>query len=410
MKFFICALILAVYGLFKFKQTKVLYPSIIFSGMWAFSFFLIFLARLGMIISESDIDYMFTYAEPYCVCFTVVSVCSFLLAHRGNKTIVNDLIDKKSLEILLKNYRWLMYLTFAFGIARIAMFASSFDIDNLTDYRQTFIESSLSGILGWVFRIGNWILLFADVYLVLLGFYHGKTRMIFGDVVLSFVLFSPMLMSTGGRLFIVYYSLFYFVSFFLGRACAKHKQFLDSSEKRYFIIVVSTLIVMVSVYQIIKIGDQLSSNIDTYLSKYLYVTDGIMSLNWCMEAFGQDLQLDYGTNSFGFEKGHNLIIYRNLYQDQVGAAVYSILLPLYLDFGYYGSLIVWFCIAFIFEKIAIWNLKNITIIKLLVVLVVSKIEYESVIFNSFNTNYPFVELVFLLYVFRHNIFGLFYKR
>ncbi len=303
-----------------------------------------------------------------------------------------------------------MYLTFAFGITRIVMFASSYDIDNLTDYREAFINSSLPGVLGLVFRIGNWILLFAEVYLVLLGFYHGKSKMIFMDVVLSFLLFSPMLMSTGGRLFILYYILFYFAPFFLGRACANRKQFLDSSERWYFVFIVSALLAMVSIFQILKMGANFSSDLNAYLSKYLYVTDGIMSLNWCMEAFGRDFQLDYGTNSFGFEMGHNLLLYRKLYQYEVGAAVYSILLPLYLDFGYYGSLVVWFIIAFVFEKVAIKNLKNITMIKLLSVVVICKVEYESVIFNSFNNNYPFVELVFLLYVFRGNIFGLFYKK
>jgi hypothetical protein len=92
-------------------------------------------------------------------------------------------------------------------------------------------------------------------------------------------------------------------------------------------------------------------------------------------------------------------------QSKMSSVVISIIVPLYLDFGYWGSLIVWFFIALFIESLSLRFLGKLTIIRFLILATLLKICFESIMSNSININLPVYELIILLALFYKPLFG-----
>lgn len=97
----------------------------------------------------------------------------------------------------------------------MAVMISSVGVDSIMDYRLAanamMMTSSLS-VAGIIFKITAYVQMLANFYVGLYGLKTGIETLNFRKILGIFILYAPTQMATGGRLFILY-----FILFFLGR-------------------------------------------------------------------------------------------------------------------------------------------------------------------------------------------------
>ena len=403
MEFIISGLLLLIYSIHTFCRNKLLLPSVVFCIMWGIAFMLCGLIQSDYIFADVKQRFNFVYVNQYCLYFAISSIVGFKIAHLRKHTFFYDCISACNLREILDKYRWIMYITFLIGIICIFLFIIHFGITSYSQYRLVFVTTEKPPLLSFIFRIGNYSVLLASIYVLLLGLYHGKTKVDNKELITNFILFSTPLMSTGGRLFIFYFFVYYLSSFSIGRYSEVDKSFISKEEMNKLIPFFALLFSLVSFLAILRTEGEQSNSKASH--KYLYFTDGIRTTDFCIKKFEGNLSYEYGKNSFFPKGGDNMKRFRKYMSGgPLGATVYSILVPLYLDFGMVLSLFVWCFIAFIIEWIALLMIHNITIINFVIYLLLTKIMYESVIFNCLSQNYYFIQLIVLLYIFRKRIF------
>ena len=175
MNFFISGIIYLFSAFLLFKSKRLLYPSIVFCVLWGLACLSISFVQYDILFPDMKEYFAFKYMNEYILYFTFVSVLAFFIIFPKKNIIFYDKIPLDSLNQLLERYHFIMYLSFIIGMLRIIIFISLFNVYTLFDYRQAFVTNSLSGYVGFFFRIGNWIQMLADIYIALLGYYHGKT-------------------------------------------------------------------------------------------------------------------------------------------------------------------------------------------------------------------------------------------
>ena len=152
----------------------------------------------------------------YIIFFSIATIIGFSLAHligRRTKTIkLKFSID--FIERLLQNYKWIMWLNFFGGILRIIVMVSmiGFSFSNIFEYRlaaNMMMMIPQASFAGWVFKITAYINIFAMLYVAFSGLRAGLTYMNRNDSIKLFILFAPVQLATGGRLFILYFIIFY---------------------------------------------------------------------------------------------------------------------------------------------------------------------------------------------------------
>lgn len=408
MELIVAGILLLLYGLHSFLKEKLLFPSVVFGFMWGIAFLLCGLVQNKVIYPEMEHFFRFTYINQYGFFFAIVSIIAFKIAHLRKIDYIYDSITINGLRIILDKYKWIMYLSFSIGIICIVSFIIHFNISSYAEYRITFVTTSLPQRLAFIFRLGNWIVMFSSVYVLLLGLYHGKTTVDNKELIQNFILYSTVQMSTGGRLFILYFIIYYLSAFTLGRYSAVEKSFLSKKELKklfpFFVILLS----LVSIMAIFRSENE-SFGDGKAMKKYFYITDGIRTTDYCIRRLEGKFSYDYGYNTFIPVFSDNMLRFRKImHTSPLGATVYSILVPLYLDFGLFFSLFIWFFMALLIEWISLLTIRHLNIISFIVFLLLNKIMYESVIFNCFSQNYPFIELIIGLYIFRKRIFSMFY--
>ena len=146
-----------------------------------------------------------------------------------------------------------MWLNFFGGLLRIIILVSlvGFDLNNIMNYRlaaNNIVLYGGSGLIDIVFRITGYVQMLANFYIALFGLHASFGKIDFKKMLKIFILYSPNQMATGGRLFVLYFIIFFFGSFFLGRGLSmrykKRKWFLKK-EKRAVTFVFACLILIV---------------------------------------------------------------------------------------------------------------------------------------------------------------------
>jgi oligosaccharide repeat unit polymerase len=218
-------------------------------------------------------------------------------------------------------------------------------------------------------------------------------------------------MATGGRLFVLYFIIFFFGSFFLARGLSMNtvvRKWVLPEEKRAITLMFASLISLVVVIGLIRSVDNGKYvGKESAVEKFSYITEGMLLTDKCMQY--------YPDGSFQHTNGVHTIMGRSdMYfqfkgddsiQSKMSSVVISIIIPLYLDFGYWGSLIVWFFIALFMESLSLRLLGKLTIIRFLILATLLKIMYESVMSNPISNNIPTYELIILFAFFYKPIFG-----
>lgn len=424
LNFLICGIIFLLYAYIRFKK-KVFYPSVIFCVMWGINciyHWLIFLGYINPLVKVEEYDYQ--YMNTYIVYFTLASIIGFSLAELkyGCKRIHLS-FSPHFLFQLLKAYNWIMWANFFGGILRIIVMIQlvGFDFSNVIDYRMAANNMMMGlggGFASIVFRLTAYIIMLANFYVALSGLKAGLTRMDSKDVMRLFLLYMPSQMATGGRLFILYYIIFYFGCFLLGRGIAINEsgiKWLSKKEQRAIMKMIFIMAPLVVIITAVRgqggIQNLSSENRISTLDALSYITDGTMTTDNCMRYFGmEDMDLEYGKTTF-LGKSDKFLQFQSYKHTTIFASsVISIILPLYVDFGYWGSLIAWIFMAFFMESLALRSLRYLTISRFLVYAMLLKICYESIMSNPIAGNIPMFELLILFALFYKSIFGKLEKR
>lgn len=414
LNFLICGLAFWVYAYLKFTKSKIFYPSVVFSFMWGANCIITSLI-LGGYVENLYLGkwYVYKYMDHYILYFTAISIIAFILAHRlkpGNEVNMEFSLDY--LDSLLDKYYWIMWVNFFGGMLRLILIIQMVGFDSVMDYRlaANSMMNSGAGAVGLVFRLTAYVQMLANFYVALYGFKTGFGTIYLKTTLKIFILYAPTQMATGGRLFILYFILFFFGSFLLGRGISMRmdgSQLLQSSEKK---VIITSFIGLLSLVSIIAMARQNETNLsrkkESALAKFAYITEGMLATEHCMNLYGGNhvpkdngLYLSTGTSK-------TYMNYRAyLLTTDMSSIVICIITPLYTGFGYWGSLIVWFFIALLLELLSINCLKRLTIIRFFIFLTVLKIFYESVMSNPINGNIPVYELIILIAIFKKQILG-----
>lgn len=412
LSFLICGVTLIWFAYVKFMKTRICYPSIVFSIMWGAN------CLITALIVAGGIDnlylakyYNYQYMDSYILYFTASSLLAFSIAHtisKGDKTKL--CFDINSLGKLLVKYHWIMWLNFFGGVLRIILMINLIGFDSVMDYRLAANEmmNSGEGAVGFVFRITSYIQMLANFYVAFYGFKMGFETLYLKQIIGLLILYAPTQMATGGRLFILYFILFFFGSFIIGRGIScrlKKQKFIQSAEKKTIFISLVGLLSLVSIIAMARYYDSKGDN-ESALAKFSYITEGTLESEHYMQFYKRDdIKPDYGEQLLtGGSLAH--LRYRNvLNQSRMSSVVISIITPLYSGFGYWGSIVAWFIIALVLEIWAIKCLNRLTIMHFLIFITIVKIVYESVMSNSIANNIPVYELLILFAIFYKLIFG-----
>lgn len=224
-----------------------------------------------------------------------------------------------------------------------------------------------------------------------------------------FILYSPTQMATGGRLFILYFIIFFFGAFFLGRGLAikiQHRKFFESSEKKAIIYSFIGLLGLVALIAMSR-GESDENAFD----KFSYITEGMLATEYLMQYYPPGTyQMEYGTNTF-IGMSEQYYTFRGfLKTTKMDSIVTCIFTPMYMDFGYWGSIAAIFIIALFAESLALHCLSKLTFINFCIYMLILKIFYESVIARSISDNIPNYELIIIFIIFYRFLFGKFDSR
>ncbi len=410
--FIICGIFFLLYSYISFKKDKIIFPSIIFSVMWGANCVFTFLILSGAFERLYLEDYYhYEYVDIYIIYFTIASILAFSLAHKlSGDCKVKIRFSEKFLEKILTTYSWIMWLNFFGGLLRIVLMVQLVGFDNMMDYRlaaNSVMMYGGSGFIGIVFRLTAYVQMFANFYVGLTGFQTGFRKLEFKSILKIFILYAPTQLATGGRLFILYFILFYFGAFLLGRGLSfknTSKPLLLKSEIRSLLISFIGLLSLVSIIALARYDDGVQSK-ESPFAKFTYITEGMLATEHCMKFYNYDqFTPDYGKYLFTGKSTLMASYTIELQKTHMSSIVHCVMTPLYLGFGFYGSILVWFIIAFLVEFISIKCLNKFNIVNFFIFITLLKTFYESIMSVPIN-NLPVFQLIVLLYIFYKPIFG-----
>lgn len=407
--FFLSGCVFIIYSSIFFIIKRQILPSGVMTAMWGIACIFISIITHG-IWDTLDLYtlYHFKWMDKYILYFTIASIAGFSIAHMlGTPVALKTNIKLDYLNWLTTKYRFIMKLNCALGIARIIIFLSLFGWGGFYEYRIN-AELGMQSISGWaaiVFRISNYILLLSNFYVAIVGLKHGIFGLNKKEALSTFLLFIPVQLSTGGRLWILYFILYYFGAYMIGKMYTNRNSFATKKETRFLMKFGLILCLLIAFVGILKTGDD--SEDKTAYDKYAYITEGILASESCMDYNGGDKfdNLKYGLFSTGVSKSSAYFGWRKLLiQSKISSIIECVIVYLYLDFGYYNSLFIWFIFCLFFE---IWYLncmKRLNIFHFFTMIIILKFLYESILSNPIIFCIPSFELLILLYLFKNLIF------
>jgi oligosaccharide repeat unit polymerase len=417
--FLFCGIAFFLYVLRQIK-TKVLSPGAIFSVMWGLNCiyqWLIYIDYVNPLTFKESFDYKFL--NTYIIYFTFASLIGFMLADTFFKRKPHLLFTSEFVDFVLRKYKFIMWLNFIGGILRIVAVVQliGFDPNNVLAYRMVangMMTGIRSGFAGTVFRITAYIIMLANAYVALAGLKSGLGQLKRSEIWSLFILYMPSQLATGGRLFVLYFVIFYFGCFVLGRGIAiaskTHSRWLKASEFKsvltlgalmvFFVVAISTSRMSGGMQ---NIGSEKQSSA---LDSFSYVAEGTMVTEHAFQFYANkpdDLQIGKETLFGNTQKSQAFIKYKH--STVYASSVFCIIYPLYIDFGYWGSIMVWSFLAFFIQALALSCLNRLTIMRFLIYVILLKVCYETIIANSIASNLPFYELLLLFAIFYRPIFG-----
>ena len=415
--FLICGIAFLLFAFVKFKKKRILYPSVVFSVMWS-AVCLYTAAILNGFGENLNLKecYHYEYMDTLIVYVTIATIGGFMLAHAQKISGPRLMISEPFMDILLSKYGWVMWLNFWGGILRMVLMIRLVGLDNMMDYRlaaNVMMMTSSFTLEGLVFKLTAYIQMFANFYVGLYGLRTGLNTLNLKRTLVIFMLYAPTQMATGGRLFILYFILFFFGSFLLGRGLklkGMRSKLLLASERKILIFSFVGLLGLVGFIAMLR-GGGVSEDKETTIEKLAYITEGVLATEHMIQYHPPGTYaLDWGENTLGSSSANYLSYRGYLESTKMSSIIVCIFTPFYLDFGYWGLVVAMFLVAFGLEYISLRTLRRMTLLNFFVLLLILKMLYESVLSTSLSTNIPQYELLILFYFFYKGIFGKYEKQ
>ncbi len=418
--FLLCGLAFLYYARSRF-QNRILYPSVIFSIMWGIN--CIFTAAILMGFGSNLFlreEYSYEYMDSYIVPFTIVSLVAFTIAHkRAHSKRINLVFSLGSLNTILRKYRFIMWLNFIGGILRIVAMVSlvGFSLDNVMDYRMAannVMMGYADGFILYVFKITSYIQMLANFYVAVDGLKTGFGKLKFKNCLTLFILYAPTQMATGGRLFVLFFIIFFFGSFLVGRGMAikqQKRRWLENSEKRIIVNIFGFFLFLIVVIGMARAGGSRSADDERFFEKFAYICEGTLATDYLMRFYPEGtFEHEYGMFTLSSNSPQMTRFFGKMRATKMSSIVYSFITFLYIDFGYWGSIIVWFFLALFMEIGALKCLNRLTLFRFIVFSVLLKMAYESILGNSIGGNIPVFLLLVTLYIFYDVLIGKYERR
>lgn len=363
-----CAIICAVFlicNLLKVgsKNKSFILPSTIFALIWGITSIGGFLFSNGYITESRyyiNADNLGTIGN-YQFAILLVVFFAFICAHiRLCYSAVSISIDEYKLSIrqIRKKLTWIIVLFFIFGLIRLIIVVSVTGFDYAA-MRAFYVESSARGF-GILFnnfhRICGYLMQLSVFYVCLLGVENGIVGLNLKQVLFYFILFCPYQLSMGGRLFIIsFFVPFVFSYLLILFASDTPSAFRKKQMKRFGLLAIIPLVLLVF-FQILKMGETVSVNsFKDYSVEFFYSVSSYMHMNEFWESLPYSFDCELGKNCLGLKS--------KIYSDILGewkvrnnpalVCTPSMIPQMYLDFGYLGSLIVYFLLFYNLERYAI---------------------------------------------------------
>ena len=358
--FLICAVFLfANLRKIGLENKSFIVPSTFFCGVWG-------LASLGLVAYTNDwvesADYYKRAAYldqigSYELKIIIVCCLAFILARVKNKNIRFETPTEDNMgniSTMLSFLRWVLYAYFAVGMFRLSLvlYVVGFDYQAI---RELYVNSRAGFTIYEqnLNRIGSYLMQASVFYVCLFGVESALKGMSLKKVFINFLLFAPFQLSFGGRLFIISFFipfLFSYAVIFSMNNFSKQRKRKEFS-KLYIVAVVTVALVVFM--QVLKMGDKVdSSSMKEQSHEIFYSTSMIYHLNELWSELPSSFPLGLGRNLLGNPSPVYVNIQEEWLMEQNSAAVAvpSMIPDMYLDYGEYLSLVVYFFLAFWLES------------------------------------------------------------
>ena len=403
------------------KNKTYCLPSTIFAFIWGLTSLGIYLiSQPNSIITSSHLVYNRTIEEIGGYQFEILAVCflAFFLAHYNLRKEQFDnseyLIENGEIELFVKKFRWILFILCAIGLLRLFLVVSivGFDYSAIRTYylvsRINYNEVDLNLI-----RIGSYAVQLGMLYVAIYGAYCAIYGISIKGVIVNFLLFSPFQLSFGGRLYILSFFVPFFISYFAIKTLDGVSLFRDKRNLWNLFFIILIPLMLTSAMQSLKLNRQSdSANIEENVSDLFYTTSIYIRLNkqWQRIPFELDRDLGYGRNSIPW-LGNPSPDYQNLldewkrYKNPAIVCVPSMIPDMYLDFGRYGSLVIYFILFYYLEYIAMLKLSRYSFVNFSVYLLLCLFAFNTAT-SAMSTNFKTL-IVGLAFVY---LFNMLYKK
>lgn len=367
---------------YKNKHKRILLlPSTIFGLVWGISTLGGYLYSIDF-FNESVINDIYYKVNAiseigYYQLFLLITIfIAFICAHRftiQNKStedfsLSDGITDLTSISSIFKIF---LYLYFIVGMVRLIIVLSAVGLNYsairilYVNTRQTFSTFDLQLI-----RIGSYLMQISVIYVALLGIQSAIYGISIKRVFSCFLLFCPFQLSFGGRLFILSFFVPFLLSYFIIYALngMKYSNLSDRKKIRLLALLGAFLVIGI---QILKQGKSIGLNsIIEYSTEIFYNSTSYIYMGQLWTYLQDSFDLQFGLNLF---TGTSPIIEKamelwNSTENSARFCVPSMIPGIYVDFGFWGSLPVYFLIFYNIERIGLKKLSNLSLNNILVYL------------------------------------------
>ena len=397
---FILCLVFAIANFLKLGMRNKTYvlPSTFFALMWGLT------SLGGFLYSNLLVDVYDNYFDDvylqkissYQLSMLIVVFAAFLLARFIRREIAVEEFagfDSSVFVDLRHKTQWFLYLYFAIGMYHLISVTSVTGWD-YSAIRSYYIESrpSFSVYDQYLLRISSYLSQFAVLYICILGIESALTGIKLRRVVTDLLLFVPMKMSLGGRLFILAFFVPFIFSYLLTYSIAVVRD-KEIKIDRKLLIVLGLPVVMLIVVQILKMGEIVSTEtFAAYSTEIFYPSSSYIHMKELWYSLPNEFPLGYGLNCLGI----GTPLYNHIFEiwdlegNPAAICVPSMIPQAFLDFGKYGSLVFFFIVFYLIEDRAMVCMKNLTLKNMLIIVLLCLVTYQTVMSSTFDCLRAFI--------------------
>ena len=384
---FLCVIFLFInYKKVGLRNKTFILPSTLFALMWGVSSLGCFLYS-NKIIGQTDYYVYASYLESignYQFMILLTAFIAFIIARIKYKKLSIQIpfnFGYEEVPRMRAKMKWFLYAFFLVGIIRLGIVVATYGFDYAV-IRASYVENRSSFTLFDInlIRVGSYLLLFAQYCICLFGIESAAKGINYKQLIYNLILFSPFQMSFGGRLFILSFFMPFLFSYLLTFYSLKLPVSFRKKEKRKIRLVFIVPLFLLIFFQMLKMDANLDLNsFAEFSTELFYTSSAYIHMNEFWANLPIYFEFEYGRNILGLES----TVYKGIKEiwlathNSAMVCIPSMIPQMYLDFGKYGSLIVYFILFYNLEKYAYLSLKSINVKGFLTFILLCLVSYQT---------------------------------